>query len=83
MDISSWAGLIGTLFGTGSVIYLIVDKKLSTDKDKADVSSISADVNLKVLEGFKQQIEFLNNQLAEAEAKIAVLKTKEEEKDAK
>lgn len=73
MDISSWVGLIGALFGSGSIIYMIVDKKLTSAKDAADINSVSADVNLKVLEGFKQQIEFLNKQLAESEAKIALM----------
>lgn len=79
MDISSWVGLVGALFGTGSLVYMIVDKKLSSDKDKADISSVSTDVYLKSLDGFKAQIEFLNKQLAEAEAKIEILKQKEQE----
>lgn len=79
MDISGWVGLLGALFGSGSIIYMIVDKKLTSAKDTADISSVSADVNLKVLDGFKQQIEFLNKQLAEAEAKIALLQQKEKE----
>lgn len=73
MDISVLVGLIGALFGSGSIIYMIVEKKLTSAKDAADINSVSADVNLKVLDGFKQQIEFLNRQLAESEAKIALL----------
>jgi len=79
MDISVWVGLIGALFGSGSIIYMIVEKKLTSAKDAADINSVSADVNLKVLEGFKQQIEFLNKQLAESEAKIALMQSRTQE----